>query len=49
LLNDFFKQEINVNPNPYLGDEDLVYDYPNIENIAAKPEQLRVIKGNSNL
>lgn len=44
LLNDLFKQQNNVNPNPYIGDEDLVYEYPDIEYVAAKPEQLRVIK-----
>jgi RNA polymerase sigma factor (sigma-70 family) len=44
LLNDFYKEQSNPNPNPYDGDEDLVYEYPDIENMSGKSEQLREIK-----
>lgn len=44
LFNDFYNDQHNENPNPYIGDEDLVYDMPSIENISGKTEQLRVIR-----
>jgi RNA polymerase sigma factor (sigma-70 family) len=44
LLNDFYRASNNSNPNPYNGDEELIYDYPNIENISGSAEKLKVIK-----
>ncbi|MFC6101230.1 RNA polymerase sigma factor [Olivibacter domesticus] len=44
LFNDFYSEQHNPNSNPYEGDEDLVYEFPSIENMSVKPEQLRVIK-----
>ncbi len=44
LFNDFYTEQHSTNPNPYMGDEDLVYDMPSIENISGKTEQLRVLK-----
>lgn len=44
LLFDFHNEQNNQNPNPYDGEEDLVYDYPDIENISGRAEQLKEIK-----
>jgi DNA-directed RNA polymerase specialized sigma24 family protein len=44
LFNDFYNDQHNPNPNPYIGDEDLVYDFPNIDSIQGKAEQLKEIR-----
>ena len=44
LFNDFYNDQHSTNLNPYIGDEDLVYDMPSIENITGKTEQLRVLR-----
>ncbi|WP_028298598.1 RNA polymerase sigma factor [Olivibacter sitiensis] len=44
LLNDMHHEQNNPNPNPYTGEEDLVYDIPDIPDSNYKPEQLRILK-----
>ncbi|WP_257670489.1 RNA polymerase sigma factor [Parapedobacter tibetensis] len=44
LLNDMYNEQNNPNPSPYTGEEDLVYEFPEIPDSHFKSEQLRTLK-----
>jgi RNA polymerase sigma factor (sigma-70 family) len=49
LLNDFYNAQHNPNPNPYTGEEELVYEMPDPGAVQIPPEKLKVLQEKAEL